>query len=84
MPDSEGVVCYEFRKNAKEVVRATCQDFEGRSVLDLRSFMPKADGTLCPTPRGITIQRSQLSELEAAVSAFRSAINNELSNGNVR
>lgn len=71
---AQPIVCYEFKKNARETVRATCQEFEGRPVVDLRSFRPMADGSLAPTPRGLTLQRSQLPELEAAVLALRKAV----------
>ena len=71
---AEPVVCYEFKKNAREVVRAGCQEFASLPVLDLRSFMPKAEGSLAPTARGLTLQRSQLPELEAAVVALRKAV----------
>lgn len=67
-------VVAEFAKSKLETVRATLQDYAGRRVLDLRSFMPKRDGTLVPTRRGLTIGIDALPELEEAVKAARAAV----------
>lgn len=66
-------VVAEFAKNRRETVRATLQEIGGRAVADLRAYLPKADGTLVPGPKGLTIDRAQLPELEAAVRALRAA-----------
>lgn len=68
-------VCYEFQKNSHETVRAQVTEFNGRPVLDLRShFRPEGADELAPTKKGLTLQISQLPELEAAVRALREAV----------
>ena len=66
---------HEFAKNKKEIVRTTLQQYEGRSVVDVRVWLPRSsDGVLVPGTKGLTIDRRLLPELERAVRAAREAV----------
>lgn len=68
------VVVYEFQKNAREVIRATLQEFHGRRVFDLRVWLPRSrDGALVPGAKGLTVDRSLLPQIEQAIQAARAA-----------
>jgi len=72
MTDSD--VVFEFRQSRLETIRATLGIFEGRDVVDLRVWLPRSsDGVLVPGKKGLTIDRTLLPELEAAVHALRVA-----------
>jgi len=67
-------VVREFKKSEIDVVRATLSEFAGRSLADIRVWMPKSsDGVLVPTPKGLTIDRALLPQLEEAMHARRVA-----------
>jgi hypothetical protein len=64
-------VVAEFQKRDRETVRATLEQFDGRTFADLRVWLPKADGTLVPGPKGLTVDAELLPQLEDAVRALR-------------
>ena len=69
------VIVAEFRKNHRELVRATLQSFGGRRVVDLRVWLPRSsDGVLVPGRKGLTVDDALLPELERAVHAACVAI----------
>ena len=71
---SVAAVVHEFQKNYREVVRTTLQEYHGRSVVDLRVWLPRSrDGVLVPANKGLTIDRSLLPDLERAIQAARTA-----------
>jgi hypothetical protein len=71
---SQSAVVHEFQKNHREVVRTSLQQFEGRSVADFRVWLPRSrDGVLVPCAKGLTIDHSQLVDLELAVKAALAA-----------
>lgn len=74
-------IVYEFaRNNDREIVRASLQEYQGRRVADLRVWLPRSsDGVLVAGAKGITLDRSLLPELEAAVRALRHADSAECS-----
>ena len=64
-----------WRPDYEATIRATLGTFEGRRVFDLRVWLPRSsDGVLVPGKKGITLDRTQLPELERAVRAAISAI----------
>jgi hypothetical protein len=68
-------VVHEFPKNRREVVRTSLQEFEGRQVVDLRVWAPRrSDGEMVPCPKGLTVDRALLPDLERAVRAAREAV----------
>ena len=70
--DADRVV-YAFPKNAREDVRVSLSSYKGRPLIDLRVFYRDGAGEMRPTPKGVSIARELLPELEAAVSALRLA-----------
>jgi hypothetical protein len=63
----------EFEKNGREAVRLALTHYQGRALADLRVFYRDRAGDLRPTPRGLSLDRALLPELEAAVIALRQA-----------
>ena len=66
-------VVHAFAKNAREDVRVSLSIYKGRSIIDLRVFYRDGEGEMRPTPRGLSIDRELLPELESAVVALRIA-----------
>src|SRR5262245_2268324 len=64
-------VVAEFQKRDRETVRATLEQYDGRTFADVRVWLPKADGTLVPGPKGITLDARLLPQLEDAIRALR-------------
>ena len=63
-------IVHEFKKNHRETVRTSLQEYEGRRVVDLRVWLPRSrDGVLVPGAKGLTVDRALLPELERAVRA---------------
>lgn len=76
MPDNDERVVYSFEKNAKEQVRATLGEFEGREVASIRVWYDAdqndSDGAVVykPSRKGITLARSKLPQLLEAIQAL--------------
>lgn len=68
---------HEFVKNAREIVRASLGEYQGSEILDLRVFYMNSAGNAAPTPKGLTLSRSLLPELERAVAALRTEVDAE-------
>lgn len=66
-------VVYTFAKNAREDVRFTHSHYKGRALIDIRAFYRTDTGELRPSPKGVSIARELLPELEKAVAALRAA-----------
>ena len=67
-------IVHEFKKNHRETVRTSLQEYEGRRVVDLRVWLPRSrDGVLVPGAKGLTVDRSLLPELELAIHAAQAA-----------
>lgn len=64
---------HTFPKNERETVRVAFTEFKGRQLIDLRTFFVNSRGESHPTPKGLTISRELLPELEHAVAALRAA-----------
>jgi len=68
-------IVHEFAKNRREIVRTSLYQFEGRDVVDVRVWLPRSrDGQLVPGPKGLTIDRRLLPDLERATQAARAFI----------
>ena len=68
------MIVHTFPKNAREVVYASLEEYQGRSVAALRVHVPTVDGTLVPTHKGLTLSTDSLPELRAAVNALCDAV----------
>ena len=66
-------IVHEFAKNKRESIRAILSEYEGRPVADIRVWVPRKDGTMVATPKGLTFDRSLLPEVENAVRALCAA-----------
>jgi hypothetical protein len=66
-----------FERNARESVLASLRIYKGRPIADVRVHYRAADGVLHPTSKGLSVARSLLPELEAAVIALRQAADEE-------
>ena len=73
MAKSDEIVYEIATKRDDQVIRALVQDYEGRSLLQLRVFYEK-DGEWRPTQRGVALPADKLGELEKAVSALREGV----------
>ena len=51
------IVVGELALNSRDWLRVTLGSYEGRQTIDCRKFYKKDDGTLCPTPKGLTLLR---------------------------
>jgi hypothetical protein len=64
----EPLVVAEFWANRRgESVRVQLREYEGRALVDARKHYTAADGTLQPTPKGLSIVVARLPELAAAI-----------------
>lgn len=64
----------EIKKNEREVIRCYLTEYHDRALADIRVYVPRrADGAYVPTPKGLTIDRALLPQLEEAVHALRLA-----------
>jgi len=71
MPD---LVAYQFKKNTKEVVRATLKEWDGKDLVDIRVHFQDTAGEWRPGPKGLCLQASMLPELKIAVEKLGAAI----------
>jgi hypothetical protein len=65
---------HEFEKNALETVRAFISTYKRKEYLNLRTFYRHEDGSMRPTPKGLTLSVDLITELIAAVEALRAAV----------
>jgi hypothetical protein len=65
---------FAFQKNSREEVRVCLTNWQGHALVDLRVFARQSDGEWVPTRKGLTLSRSLLPELAAAVGALGKAI----------
>jgi hypothetical protein len=68
------LIVHAFPKNRREIVRTCLQEFEGRRVVDLRVWLPRADGSLVQSAKGLTVDQALLPELEQSITAARAAL----------
>lgn len=65
---SEPIVISQFWKNRRhDAVTVSLSTFEGRNIVDVRTFVMDRKGCLVPTPRGLSIAVLRLPELAKAV-----------------
>jgi hypothetical protein len=67
----------EFDAGDRATIRAALTVFRGQPRADVRVFHRGRDGSFHPTPRGLSIDRALLPELEKAVTALRQAAESE-------
>ena len=56
-----------IRKNSREEIRVTLDNFKGIDLVNLRVWFQGADGTMCPGKQGIAFKRDLLPEVLAAL-----------------
>ena len=71
-PPAEPVVCAEFLKNTREVVRVSLTEYNGIALLDVRAYY--RDGETMKPGKGIAIRRDQLGHLKKAIAAAEKAV----------
>jgi transcriptional coactivator p15 (PC4) len=65
---AEPVEIAKFWKNRKgEAVIVTLKDFDGRTIVDIRTHFTTKDGKFQPTGKGLALMVLRLPELAAAV-----------------
>jgi Transcriptional Coactivator p15 (PC4) len=67
--EAPAIVVGETALNLRDVLRVTLGEYEGRRTIDARKFYKREDGTLCPTPKGLTLALERLPALAEMVSA---------------
>ena len=63
------IVVGETALNSRDVLRVSLGEYEGRRTIDARKFYRRDDGSLCPTPKGLTLALDRLPALAEMVSA---------------
>lgn len=63
------LVIGEESLNSRDVLRVAFDEYEGRRVVDCRKFYRKADGTLAPTRKGLTLSIDRLPALAELIAA---------------
>jgi hypothetical protein len=63
------IVVGETALNSRDVLRATLGEYEGRRTIDAREFYRRDDGSLRPTPKGLTLAVDRLPALAEMISA---------------
>ena len=66
---SEEKVIHEFAKSAGQKVVCQFREYKRNKLIDLRVFYDAGDGDWRPTPRGISLRRELIPELNEAVDA---------------
>jgi hypothetical protein len=67
---TEPIEVAKFWKNRKgEAIIVTLKNFEGRSIIDIRTHFTTKDGKLQPTSKGLALMALRLPELSKAINA---------------
>jgi Transcriptional Coactivator p15 (PC4) len=67
--EAPAIVVGETALNSRDVLRVTLGEYEGRRTIDVRKFYRRGDGSLRPTPKGLTIEISRLPFLAETITA---------------
>lgn len=59
----------EFRKNARELVRVTIEDYKNTACISVRVFFEAAPGEMRPGRSGLSMSVKHLPQLAAAINA---------------
>jgi hypothetical protein len=63
----DGILVAEFEKNASEVVRVRLTEYQGKELLDIRSFYEERGTGERKPGKGLAIRRELLPDLKAAI-----------------
>jgi hypothetical protein len=63
------IVVGELALNSRDMLRVTLGEYEGRRTVDCRKFYKTDDGTLRPSPKGITLAIDRLPALAEFIAA---------------
>lgn len=66
-PDTGPIIVAEFRKNAREVVRVSLDNFKGTQCVSVRLFFEAASGEMRPGRSGISMAIRHLPNLAGAL-----------------
>jgi hypothetical protein len=61
------IIVAEWRKNGREVLRIRLDTYQGRAVIDCRSWYAGSDGTLKPGRGGLTVSIRHLPALAESI-----------------
>lgn len=64
---SEPTIIAEWQKNSRESVRVTLGEYAGKPNCDVRIWYEAKDGSLKPSPKGVTVSLEQLPQLAEAL-----------------
>lgn len=65
MPEQN--IIKEITKNDDTVIRISTTQFRGQEYIDIRSYVKNQEGEYIPTKKGITLSKSVLPEVLAAL-----------------
>ncbi|UWR10948.1 transcriptional coactivator p15/PC4 family protein [Sulfitobacter mediterraneus] len=60
----------EIRKNSREVIRVTREEFNGHDLVNIRVFFDAGGGVLKPGKQGVAFRAALLPELQAALGSM--------------
>jgi hypothetical protein len=66
-----------FRKNTREEVRVSLDEFNGYDLVNIRVWYQTEDGEVRPGKQGLAIRLEQLPELQAALATVEQALGRE-------
>lgn len=67
-PNAKAKLISEFSKNSLETIRVMFTQFNGKKLLDLRTWVRGEDGeSYIPTRKGISLRVEQVEELKEAI-----------------
>lgn len=66
-------VVAQIRKNAREEIRISCEDYMGHDLVNLRVFYEDADGDYRPGKKGLAFRRDLLPDIIAALQSAEGA-----------
>ena len=60
----------EIRKNSREVIRITREDFNGHDLVNVRVFFDAGEGEMRPGKQGVAFRAALLPEFLTALQSF--------------
>ena len=61
------LIVAEWQKNARESIRISLSEYQGRAIVDCRQWYLGKDGELKPSPKGLTLALAHLPALASGI-----------------
>lgn len=61
---------FEIRKNSREVIRVSREEFNGHDLVNIRVFFDAGGGDMKPGKQGVAFRAALLPELQAALGSL--------------